>query len=130
MSDKEVKIGNKVIGENTKVTVTVKTLAWVIGGVITLFSTLFTLAYFDLKSELDETKSQMEAQKTAYEKEVKQELNVIVDQLRENDEDFLREIGEMKGDIKVILDRTNSMRDKVENPTTNNNQPLEIALPQ
>ena len=125
MADTEVQVGDKVIGENTKVTVTIKVLVMIIGGLITLFSTLFSLAYFDLKSELEENKKMFSKEKTEYTETVSKELNQIVDKLREKDELFLRDIGDIKGNIKVILDRTSTYRTSVPSSA-----PFENNLPE
>jgi len=117
MADTEVQIGDRIIGENTKVTVTIKTLAWAIGGVITLFSTLFTMAYFDLKSELESTKDMLQKEKDKY-------IEVVNQKLTSRDVEYLREIGDIKGNIKVLLDRTSIYRTgNTSNDGFNNKQP-------
>ena len=125
MADTEVQIGNKVIGENTKVTVTIKVLAWVLGGLVMLISALFSMAYFDLKSELEATRESFESERAEYTETVTSELNKVVEKLREKDDDFLRELGDIKGNVKVILDRTSTYRQGQNGGGFNNNTPVD-----
>jgi len=110
MSEKEVKIGENTIGESTKISLSVKTAIWLISGVIALFATLFSIAYFDIKADLKIYKAQAEKDKKetiqAFEKKVDSKLK----EFTKADKDFASSMGDIKGDIKVILDRTANIR--------------------
>jgi hypothetical protein len=110
MADTEVKVGEKVIGENTKITLSVKVAIWIISGIILLFSTAFTVAYFDVKSDVKTYKTQMEKDKSDFIKTVEDKLDEKLGSFQAKDEAFIKEIGDIKGDIKVILDRTGGVR--------------------
>lgn len=116
MSDKEIKIGEKTIGENTKVTLSVKTALWIIGGFIFIILTAFTYGYIDVKDEVENYKQQIDKDKSQFIKTVEDKLDEKLGTFQKNDEEFIREIGDIKGDIKVILDRTGG---KVGNQTNN-----------
>jgi hypothetical protein len=110
MPDKEVNIGNETIGENTKISFTVKTAIWIISGLIILFSSAFTVAYFDVKDDVKDYKNQIEKDKSEFIKTVEEKLDEKLGSFQEKDEQFIKEIGDIKGDIKVILDRTKNIR--------------------
>lgn len=110
MADKEVKIGDKIIGEETKISLSIKTALWIIGGTITVFSTLFSLAYFDIKSDVKQYKDKVDVEKTEYFNKVNDKFNSEIDKMRDRNEDMIKDIGDIKGNIKVILDRTSGVR--------------------
>ena len=96
---KEFKIGKNTIGEETKLTLSISTALWIIGGVITIFSTIFTWMYFDVKSDVE-----------SYKQTTQKGIDAKLDKISEKNEQFLNELGEVKGNVKVILDRTSGMR--------------------
>ena len=110
MADIEAEIGGKVVGENTKVTLTVKVALWIIGGLIFLFSSAFTLIYVDVKGDVKAYKAQSEKDKTDFVKAVELKLDEKLGSFQAKDEQFIKEMGDMRGDIKVILDRTSGLR--------------------
>ncbi len=110
MADIEAKIGEKTIGENTKVTLTVRVVMWIIVGLISIFSTAFTFAYLDVKRDVKNYKTQMEQDKSDFIKAVEAKLDEKLGSFQAKDEAFIKEIGDIKGDIKVILDRTSGIR--------------------
>ncbi len=126
MADNEVQIGDKTIGENTKITLTVKVLAWALGGLFALISGLFSLAYFDIKSELENSKQKMETETTVLVEKVNSKLDELAIKFGEKDEEFLKDLGDIKGDIKVILDRTS----RNYSPTAKQSGNFEGAVPQ
>src|ERR1035437_795052 len=107
---KEVKIGNKTIGEDTKISLSVKTAIWIIGSVMTLFSTLFTLAYLDIKKDVRTYKEQADKDKTEYLSKVDAKFSTEVDKMRDKNDDIIKSIGEIEGNVKVILDRTSGVK--------------------
>lgn len=113
MADKEVEIGNKTIGENTKITLSIKTALWIIGGSISLFSILFTMAYFDIKSDVED-----------YKKKVQQVFDEKLDKMSEKHETILKDMGDIKTNVGIILDRTSGVRHNTsDNLNQNNNTP-------
>jgi hypothetical protein len=115
MSDKEVEVNGKTYGENTKVTLKVSTLMWIIGGLLSVIGTLATIGYFDIKSDVKEQKDVFEKEKQEYREEIKEVIKQELKDIHEKDVQFVEDIGEIKGDIKVILDRT--MRNNDHNNT-------------
>lgn len=126
MSENNVKIGNQEVGGDTKISLTVKTAIWIIGGVITLFSTIFTYAYFDVKADVEIYKGKLDASNKAFIKEVEENISIKLDKERDKDERFIEDIAKIKGDIQLILDRTQRLggTPHIEGaPTINNNNP-------
>jgi len=123
MPDKELEIQGKVIGENTKITLSVKTALWIIGGAITLFSTLLTFAYFDIKGEVKDYKDKVDIEKKEYLEKVEDKLNQNWEKTRDKNEEIQKDVDEIKGNVKVILDRTSGNRSTEGAPTFNNNAP-------
>ena len=106
----DIHIAGQVIGESTKISLTVKTILWIIGAVITLFSTLFTLAYVDIKSDVKSYKEQADKDKTTQLKAVDDKFNAEVEKMNDNYVGTVKDIEDIKGNIKVILDRTSGNR--------------------
>ena len=126
-NDKDIQVGNKVIGESTKITLTVKTALWIIGIIIVLFSTAFTVAYFDIKSEVKSYKDKLEIEQEDFVKKVQDNIEVKLDKQREKTEEFIKAIEEIRGNIRLILDRTQRSSVNPDNGvnTINNNQPID-----
>lgn len=114
MSDKEVDINGKTYGENTRITFTAKNLIWVIGILVTGICTLATVGYFDIKSRVTNLDN-------LYKQKVEDEIELIMKEDREKREGIIETIGEMKGDIKVILDRTSRNNDHNDSHSGDNN---------
>ena len=118
MSDeKEIQIGNKTIGENTKLTLTVKTAIWIIGGFIALLSFLFTMFYFNMKSSNKALEGKWQKENKELKKEITGELKsfksdiiVIVNPMNQNILELVKEQGEIKGDIKLIIEKQLGIR--------------------
>ncbi|MEK6829897.1 MAG: hypothetical protein AABY15_07290 [Nanoarchaeota archaeon] len=106
MADKEVEVGGKTYGENSKVTLKVSTVLWIVGGLISLFTTLATIGYFDIKGEVDEQKSKFEQERLEYKEEIRKLLEEELKYERDKREKISEDLGEIKGDIKVILEKT------------------------
>lgn len=125
MAGKEVKIGKKIIGEDTKISLSIKTALWIIGGVIVLFSTLFSLAYFDIKKDVKNYKEQADKDKIEYFNKVDDKFKKEVENMYKNNTDIIKDIGDIKGNIKVILDRTSGVRIMI-SPTDNTSTPAPV----
>lgn len=103
---KDLEIDGKIIGESTKISLSVKTALWIIGAVIALFSTIFTYAYFDVKSDVESCKVKLEQSNKIFIKEVEESISEKLDKERDKDDKFIEDIAKIKGDIQLILDRT------------------------
>ena len=126
-----VKLGDSIIGEKTKITLTVKTALWIIGGAIALFSTIFTYSYFDIKSDVENYKTEMSKKDQEFIKQVEDNISTKLEKQRDKDEQFIQSIESIKGDIKLILDRTQRTTGDGSTtgaPTINNNTP-ETTIP-
>jgi len=110
MADKEVDIGGNVVGENTKVTLTVKMAFWILAGIFGFISTAATIGYFDIKSDINVQKVAFEEERKAYKEEIAKMLREEVKDLRDKDESIADDISDIKGNVKVILDRTSGIR--------------------
>jgi len=106
MSDKEIEVNGKKYGEESQVTLKAKTLIWIIGALIAGISSLATIGYFDIKSDLKEQKEVFDIENEQYINDVKSQIQESLKEYREKREEIIETIGEVKGDIKVILDRT------------------------
>ncbi len=125
MSDKEVKINDKSYGEGTRVTLSVSTLVWIIAGLLSVITTLATVGYFDIKSDVKEQKDVFDDEKIQYKGEIKKILKEEMKYEREKREKIIEDIGEIKGDIKVILEKTRSL----ENGNSNNHSIYNTSTP-
>ncbi len=129
-SDKEVKIGKKIISENSEITLSVKTAIWAIGIVIALFSSIFTYTYLDVKADVKNYKIQLDKNNQELVKQINNNLDSKLDKQRDRDDKFIEDIAKIRGDVQLILDRT--QRIGVDNTlngvsTINNNQPVSPA---
>lgn len=109
MANKEVEINGKIIGENTKITMNLSTIAWTLGILLSVITTLATIGYFDIKSDGKDMKSIFEKEKIEYKEDIKEMIQKELRYDREKREDIIEDIGEIKGDIKVILEKTRNL---------------------
>jgi uncharacterized membrane protein YciS (DUF1049 family) len=110
MADNEANIGGKVINEGTEVKTNVKTILFIASGLFLVLSFLFTIFYLDMKFKITtidtKVKNVLEQVESDVEKKVEDDMRDFLDRQIEIKDD----IGEMKGDIKVILDRTSGQQ--------------------
>ena len=126
---KDITVGTTTIGESTKISLSVKTALWIIGLVIALFSSIFTAAYFNVKSDVKSYKEQIDKDKQEFINKVQESIEGKLEKQRDRDEEFIKAIEEIKGNIRLILDRTQGTRnDKVDatTPNINNNNPSSV----
>jgi hypothetical protein len=124
-----IQVGNNTIGESTKISLSVKTALWIIGLTITLFSTIFTAAYFNVKSDLKSYKEQSDKDKQDFIKQIEDNINDKLGKQRDTDDDFIKSIEDIKGNIRLLLDRTQGTRNQdsdSQTPTINTNNPSVI----
>jgi len=125
MSDKEIEIGGKKIGENTKVTMSLSTLLWAIGISLSIMASLAGIGYFDIKNDGKDMKAMFEKEKIEYKEDIKEMIQKELRYDREKREDIIEDIGEIKGDIKVILEKTRNL----EGDHSGHNHPPAFAAP-
>jgi uncharacterized membrane protein YgaE (UPF0421/DUF939 family) len=119
---KDIEVNGKVIGESTRITLTVKTAIWIIGLVIALFGSAFTIAYFDVKSDVKTYKEKVDKEKEEFMNKVEESISLKLEKQRDKDEEFIKSIEEIRGNIRLLLDRTqNSRNDNVQGSNTINN---------
>ena len=98
----EIQIGDKKIGGNTLIQLNVKTITWI-------FAILYAIGgwfYFDLRKELKASAEISKEEKVEFMKEIEKEFDTKLDKMIETTHRMELEQVSMKGDIKVILDRT------------------------
>jgi len=124
--DKEIGVNGKVIGEGTSITLSVKTALWIIGGAITLCTTIFSMMYFDVKSDVSDYKRKRDDEKQVFVKQVEERIPTKLDKQRDKDEEFIKSIEEIRGNIRLLLDRTQNVRSNQDHdgvPTIDSNTP-------
>lgn len=109
MADKEIEINGQKIGEGTKVTLTISTIGWILGVLLFVISTLATVGYLDIKNDVKNQKTTFDTEKQLYKEDIKSVLEVEMKYERERREKIMEDIGEIKGDIKVILEKTKNL---------------------
>ena len=109
----DIKIGDKVIGESTTVTLTVKTAMFILTGFVGLLTLLFTWFYVDgrardkqMKEDIEKFQKELKKDMEQFEKDIEEEISPI----SQNIIQIIREQGEIKGDIKVILNKQLGVR--------------------
>ena len=115
LKDKEIQVGDKVIGGNTLIKFNIKTLAWIFGALYIVLGYL----YWDLRSELKASVEISNEEKTEFLEDVEDEWDTKLDKVLDITTIIRLDQALMKGDIKVILDR--NQRNSAEQPNTNIN---------
>lgn len=106
LGDKEVEVDGKKISGGSTIKFTFKTALWIMAA---LYAALGYL-YFDLRSEFKEANGISKAEKTEF-------LDSIEDEYEHKFEKMFDDISDIKGDVKVMLDRTNRMNPVQPNPS-------------
>ena len=104
MSNK-IKIGNREVNEDSQVVTNIKTVFWFLGIVATIIIGLTTYFYISLKSQIDDNA----AKDLERAKNLKKELVIEVKDVAEDNEQMKEDVWEIKGDVKLLLDRTNGV---------------------
>jgi flagellar motility protein MotE (MotC chaperone) len=121
MSDKEVEVNGKKYGENSRVTLKASTLMWIIGGLISVISTLATVGYFDIKNDVEESKEMYDQGKQEYKEEMRKLIKEELKYERDKRDEMKDDISEIKGDIKVILEKTRNLENSSSATPVNRN---------
>jgi len=104
MSNK-IKIGNREVNEDSQVVTNIKTIFWFLGIVATVIIALTTYFYISLKGQIDDNA----AKDLERAKNLKKELVIEVKDVAEDNEQMKEDVWEIKGDVKLLLDRTNGV---------------------
>ncbi len=115
----EIKIGDKSFGKNSKVTLTIGTLYKILAGAFFVLFSAAMYGYFDVQSKLNDQDKKMDS---IVNEKVDKKLNSLETDIKQ----LIREQGDIKGDVKVILDRTKEI--EVNHPTTHRN--FQDAVPE
>jgi len=116
MADKEIKIGNKTISEDTKISLSVKTALWIIGGIFVLFSTILTATYFKSQSDIQLYKKEIESNNTEFLKKIDSKLDSKFDKQDVKNDKFIEDMTQVRINIQQLIDRTENVQ-----PIPNNN---------
>lgn len=106
MANNEARIGDRVLNEGTEVKTNIKTILFIASGLFIALSFLFTIFYFDMKDEIKTTNKTVEGVLKQVESDVEKKVEDDMRDFLDRQIEIKEDIGEMKGDIKVILDRT------------------------
>jgi len=123
MADKEIKIGNKTISEDTKISLSVKTALWIIGGIFVLFSTILTATYFKSQSDIKLYKQEIETNNTEFLKKIDSKLDSKFDKQDVKNDKFIEDMTQVRINIQQLLDRTQNIHPNNSNTTVNDNSP-------
>lgn len=121
----KVKVGNKEISEDSQVVTNVKTILWFLSGFATILIALTTYFYFSLKGQIDENA----ARDLERSKSIKQEVLFEVKEVDEHAEKIEDDVWEIKGDVKLLLDRTNGINYQPEALTPVSSNPVTSSSP-
>jgi len=125
MGDKEININGKKYSEETKVTLSIKTLMSIVGLLFTGIVTLASIGYFDIINNAKEQRRLYEEERENIENVMEKNMRNILEEDRDARIEIVKTIGEMKGDIKVILDRTSRNND---HNSSGNIKPINTGL--
>ena len=111
--EENIEIGGKLVGSSSTIKLSFKTALIIISGIVTIVISILTYSYFKLKTEV-------QVQQDEFVKSVNEKVEKIQDDVTN-----IR-IGqeEMRGDIKLILDRQNR-----DNPIINTGNKVTSYIP-
>jgi hypothetical protein len=118
LKDDEVQVGSTKIGGSTLIKFNLKTLGTIFG----LLYLALGYLYFDLRSDLADSVEISNDEKTEFLRDVEDDWDSKLDQIQEITTMIRLEQANMKGDIKVILDR--NQRNTNITPTDNSIDPV------
>jgi len=116
MAEKEIKIGNKTISEDTKISLSVKTALWIISGVIALFSVVFTATYIKSQNDIESFRNEIGSKNKEFLKEIETKLDLKLDKQDVKNDKFIEDMTQVRINIQQLLDRTENVQ-----PIPNNN---------
>lgn len=107
-----LKIGNKEFNEDSTVTTNIKTIFWFLGIVSSVIMGLLVYFYLNLSSTIEENKT-LEIERL---KKMKQEVLIEVKEVSSDTEKIEDDVWEIKGDVKLLLDRTSGNNNIIVQP--------------
>jgi len=114
IKDEEIQIGQNKVGLSSVIKLNVKTLLLIIGILYGGLSTVATIGYFNLRAEIElvqeDTKNKMNDAKNDVEEELDESLHIVRDDVKR----LIKEQGDLKGDIKVLLEKTRQINTTIE----------------
>lgn len=114
IKDDEIQIGEKKIGMGSVIKLNVKTLLVIVGLLYGGLSTVATIGYFNLKQEIELTKQETKKQVSESEEDVEKEMKETLQIVRSDIKGLIKEQGDLKGDIKVLLEKTRQINTTIE----------------
>ncbi|HUT80598.1 MAG TPA: hypothetical protein VMZ29_05275 [Candidatus Bathyarchaeia archaeon] len=110
--DKNVQVDGKVIGANSVIKMTAKTAIWIISGIVGIVMTILTWSYFDLRSEVRSANSEAQQKRDEFVHSVDEKVEKMNDDIQT----IRLDQRDIKGDIKLILDRQTRDNPVITNP--------------
>ena len=118
IKDEEIHVGTKKIGMGSIIKLNVKTLIIIIGVLYGGLSSVATIGYFNLKAEIELVKEDTKNKLTIAEENVETELDGTLNIVRDDIKGLIKDQGELKGDIKVLLEKTRKINTNIESNST------------
>lgn len=110
----------KKIGENTAITVTVKMMAWFLGLIITLITTVWGWIYVDMNSDRSTFKAEMLLKFKTLDSTIALQAQNHAKWEKEKFDPHIETANEMYKNIGIVLDRTNSWYARLNSSGTHN----------
>ena len=106
-----IKIGEQEIGGDSKIKLSINTLIKIIGGISIVINLVAGWAFYELRTEFRANNGISAEEKKEFLEDVEDKYDGKFDKMFED-------ISDIKGDIKVILDRANRINPVQPNPNT------------
>jgi len=104
-TQEEKQINMDIIGENSSIKLSVRMALWLIGGVFSIVMTILSYSYFDLKRDLYQRQD-----------EFMQGVERSINDIKLTNTTIQIDQATMKGDIKLILERTKRSSNNIKAP--------------
>lgn len=114
VNDEEIHINGRTIGLGSIIKLNVKTLILIIGILYGGLSSVATIGYFNLQSEIELIREETKNKMTVAENNVETELDNSLHIIRNDIKGLIKEQGDLKGDIKVLLEKTRKINTTIE----------------
>ena len=109
-----IEIGDKKIGENSKISLNLKTAVWIITGLFGLFFTFFTWIYLDIKKEMSTLKQNQIENFNKENDKINDNYKELINRMDDNNYKLRNDI---KGDINIIFNKNAGIPSSNENIT-------------
>ena len=87
-------VNGRTVGANSTLRLSVKTALWIMGAIVGIVMSILSYAYFDLKKDIKASESQFI-----------EKVEESVDKMEEDIQTIRLDQRDIKGDIRLILDR-------------------------